>query len=337
MKLRRTLITAIIAVAAASLAATGSAGPITTSPSATKIAYFTYDARDNGFDVMLMNSTATGAVNLTHDGTAMKNVDPNFSPNGLKIAFTKYNALGGADIFAVNATGKGLVNLTGGPALLSRTVNIHPTWAPDGSIVFASNRDGNFDLYRIGVPSVTNSIVRMTKTEAPVQNLDPDYSANGKMLVFSRTASLSVLPMGASLLSMVAVPGAIPTKVTQGVAGLGDRGAAWSPDGRQIAFYSDRAGNNDLYVIGRDGSGMRKLTSSTASDREPTWSPDGYGLAFLSDRTGSTELWAMSTIGLSIGDPPAWQLTFDKLVKGAPDWQPASPVSTPPRVPTLMP
>ena len=110
MKFRRTLITAIIAVAAAGLAATGSAGPIAIGPpTSSQIAYFSFDSRDKGLDVMLVKANGTGTTNITHDGTAKQNVDPNWSANGLKVAFTRYNMNGGSSIMVVNANGKGLV------------------------------------------------------------------------------------------------------------------------------------------------------------------------------------------------------------------------------------
>ena len=329
MKLRRTLITAVIAVAAAALAATGSAGPIPNGhgPSLNKIAFFSFDARDNGLDVMLLNTDGTGGTNITHDGTAKQNVDPNWSANGLKVAFTRYNMNGGSSIMVVNANGKGLVNLTG-PGLNSHVLNVHPTWSPDGSIVFASNRDGNFDLYRIGLVATTQ-LVRMTKTAAPVQNLDPDYSASGKLLVFSRTNALPTHVMPAALYWMRSIPNSPATQLTKPWAGVGDRGPAFSPDGRQIAFYSDRAGNNDLYVVNLNGSGLTQLTTTKSSDREPSWSPAGTSLVFLSDRTTRTELWMTTLVSVGPGGPLVWQFTFDKINKGAPDWQPLGPVPGP--------
>ena len=332
MKFRRTLMTAIIAVAAAALAATVSAGSIAIGPpSASQIAYFSFDSRDKGLDVMLVKTDGTGGPNITHDGTAKQNVDPNWSANGLKVAFTRYNANGGSSIMVVNANGKGLVNLTG-PSFGSRVLNVHPTFAPDGSIVFASNRDGNFDLYRIGL-TVTNQLVRMTKTAAPVQNLDPDYSANGKLLVFSRVRSLATQPMPAALYWMKSIPNSPAVQLTKPLKGAGDRGAAWSPDGRHVAFYSDRAGNNDLYMIDFAVAAAVgrpiQLTFTKAADREPSWSPRGDSLVFLSDRSTYTELWMTSIIGMGPGPLPAWQVTFDKINKGAPDWQPFGPVPTP--------
>lgn len=319
MKLRRTLITAIIAVFGATLATAGSASPVAGIPTTAKIAYTNFDARDKGFDVMLARTDGSDVTNITHDGTVKRNVDPNWSADGLKIGYTSYNGYGGADIMVVNANGKGTVNLTG-PSVRPGILNIHPTWSPDGSIVFASNRGGNFDLYRIGI-AATDGLVRMTKTAAPIQNLEPDYSADGKMLVFSRGA-VSITGPGVSLFTMRAIPNAPATRLTKAVSGLGDRGAAWSPSGRQIAFYSDRAGNSDLYLVNPDSSGLRQLTFNKANDSQPSWSPDGTTLVFVSDRSDYTELWMTSLVGASPGEPPAWEITFDKQLKGAPDWQP---------------
>ena len=48
---------------------------------------------------------------------------------------------------------------------------------------------------------------------------------------------------------------------------------AWSPDGRKIAFVSERDGNPEIYVMNTDGSGQRNLTRSPADDRLVAWSP----------------------------------------------------------------
>ena len=51
---------------------------------------------------------------------------------------------------------------------------------------------------------------------------------------------------------------------------------AWSPDGRWLAFRSDRVGSRGLYVVGVDGRGLRRLGDGSS----PDWSPDGERIAF---------------------------------------------------------
>jgi Tol biopolymer transport system component len=57
----------------------------------------------------------------------------------------------------------------------------------------------------------------------------------------------------------------------------------WSPDGRQIAFTSDRSGSTEVWVINRDGSGLRQITQRPGAHYS-IWSPDGSRIAFATHR-----------------------------------------------------
>lgn len=65
-----------------------------------------------------------------------------------------------------------------------------------------------------------------------------------------------------------------------------DIDGAWSPEGKLVAFASNRSGNYDIFVMNDDGSNVRQLTSDGADDTQPRWSPDGTKIVFTSKKDG---------------------------------------------------
>jgi Tol biopolymer transport system component len=63
---------------------------------------------------------------------------------------------------------------------------------------------------------------------------------------------------------------------------------SWSPDGKQLVFTGDDGGLTDLFIIGADGTGLRRLTHDKYADLQPAWSPDGRTIAFVTDRGPET-------------------------------------------------
>ena len=85
------------------------------------------------------------------------------------------------------------------------------------------------------------------------------------------------------------------TQTTEGEAG--GNSPAWSPDGRWIAFTSDRRGDQEVYFMRPDGSEIRQLSHSDHDDRVASWSPDGQQLVFVSNRDGNWEIYRMERDG----------------------------------------
>ncbi len=59
-----------------------------------------------------------------------------------------------------------------------------------------------------------------------------------------------------------------------------DRQPRWSPDGKRIAFFSDRSGKWEIWTINSDGSGLKQLTYAPGGATNPQWSPDGTRLVY---------------------------------------------------------
>ncbi|MEK7703854.1 MAG: S9 family peptidase, partial [Myxococcota bacterium] len=81
---------------------------------------------------------------------------------------------------------------------------------------------------------------------------------------------------------------------------------AVSPDGKQVAYvvrqtdFEQNRGRTDIYLIGIDGKGERRLTSHPDNDNEPRWAPDGKSIYFVSTRSGSSQVWRLPLDG---GEP----------------------------------
>jgi TolB protein len=78
-------------------------------------------------------------------------------------------------------------------------------------------------------------------------------------------------------------------------------GAAYSPDGRQVAFHSDRDGNFEIYVMRADGAAVRRVTDDPGVDQAPAWSRDGTQLVFMSNRANKDfDIYRMNADGTGV-------------------------------------
>ncbi|MGH9174242.1 MAG: TolB family protein, partial [Vicinamibacterales bacterium] len=110
---------------------------------------------------------------------------------------------------------------------------------------------------------------------------------------------------------VVPTAGGREVSITTGIALGGQANLAWSPDSRFIAFEND----DDIWVVGRDGQNLRRLTHHPATDSGPVWSPDGTRIAFFADRNGNSEIYVVNADGTGLANltktpddefKPAW-------------------------------
>ncbi len=135
-----------------------------------------------------------------------------------------------------------------------------------------------------------------------------DVSPDGKSLVFDMLGDLYVLP----------IAGGQARALTHSIAW--EQQARFSPDGRQIAFISDAAGGDNVWVMNVDGSGARAVTKEDYRLlNNPVWHPNGRYIAARKHYTGSRsagsgEIWlyhvdgvAANNKGLQLNEKPNWQ------------------------------
>ena len=106
---------------------------------------------------------------------------------------------------------------------------------------------------------------------SPAQSLDP-------MIAFSSSRESHD---GNHDIFIMMADGSQPRNLTKHLASE-DNSPAWSPDGRKIAFTSERDKNFEVYVMDADGENPVRLTRDPGSDGAPCWSPDRTKIVFES-------------------------------------------------------
>ncbi len=91
----------------------------------------------------------------------------------------------------------------------------------------------------------------------------------------------------------------------------------WSPDGTKIAFFANRSGDHDIWLMDANGQNQFALTNGASDDRRPSWSSDGEWLVYDSLREGNRNIWIISVNG---GEPT--QLTFTPGFDSFPSFSP---------------
>jgi Tol biopolymer transport system component len=154
-----------------------------------------------------------------------------------------------------------------------------PAWSPDGSrLVFAAQSSGE-DAWGLYLADAQGQLIGPV-LEDSLPMTSPSWSADGALLLFERWLEDSPNP-DSEIFTLRLEEGG-PHRLPGSPAFEGS--ARFSPDGSQIVFTSQRAGQSDIYRMNADGSGLQRLTRGGSSEVDPAWSPDGQWIVFASNR-----------------------------------------------------
>jgi Tol biopolymer transport system component len=170
----------------------------------------------------------------------------------------------------------------------------------------------------------TDALVQVSPTsEISEEPVVPRANARSIVARAAATVLLAAAVGGVALLARL--PGrreavdvtAVPTRVT--ISGGNNTAPAIAPDGRAVAFASDRTNSLEIYVVGlAPGSEEVAITHDGGQSMQPDWSPDGRWIAFHSRRRGG--VWIVPSTGgtprqvVDRGSSPAWSPDSERLV-----------------------
>lgn len=221
--------------------APGSAGP---GASAEGVIMFSGRAPGSAFGLLTVD-VATGELGGVPGSDVGQPEGAAWSPDGTRIAFSLEDEPG---IYVMDADGSDLRQIS--------DVGRDPVWSPDGSrVAFTWHGETDDAIHIVDAEGVTTTWI--------ARGGWPSWSPDGSELVYSDRGILMI---------QQADPDASPRPLGVAMGGRPD----WSPDGSQIVFVGD----NGLFVVAPNGSGLTHVRAEPGLYLDPRWSPDGSMIAF---------------------------------------------------------
>lgn len=247
------------------------------SPDGTRVAFENWPSSSETW-IYVMNADGTDVTQLT------EGIHPVWSPDGLKIGFCiKETVSDGGEIWVMNEDGTDLYCLLC-PSIEGSYYMF--SWSPDGTQIAYSCRP-SWPAMSVGEPHIyvadaDGTDPRLLPLGSKVgQALEPTWSPDGTQIAFRMSEWISPEGVQDSEIYAIRADGTetSPRQLTDNDF-EDDYSPAWSPDGRQIAFATDRddpgGGDYEIYVMNVDGTGQANLTDDPAYDATPAWGIGGH-------------------------------------------------------------
>lgn len=239
------------------------------------------------------------------------------------------------------------------PVTSNASINIDPTWTPDGSgVVYMSYAE---DYPFVYYENVYNQTMRVL-SKRPGLNAFPAVSPDGKKIALTLSLNgnpeIYVLDFNGGIMNRVTFDPAVDTSPT------------WAPDNTRLAFVSDRSGTPQIYVVNSRGGTpkrityqgsyntspdwsptpgseiivysslygknaelcivdtstgfQRRLTTTLESEDQPTWAPDGIHISYTLTQNYRSDIYFMD-----VRDEIPFRITSDINDSSSPDWGPS--------------
>jgi Tol biopolymer transport system component len=279
------------------------------SPDGTRIAFTSF--RDGQQEVYVMQADGSQQTRLT-TSTRWAEI-PTWSPDGTRLAYAQNGEIVLYDL--TTATSTAITARQAG----ERAYN-EPVWSPDGTqVAFWQAPIGAGAVFLADLTS--GQITRLT------DGIRPRWSPDGTTILFEQSVPTENLTIGRTDLFRINVDGSGLVNLTQN-PDIDDWWAAWSPDGRQIAFSQGISQESvHIAVMQANGSLPRQLPRAepelpytSLADMQPTWSLDGRYIAFV--RIRHTNASSLAGIHLMRADGTGEERVLAGGGNSHPAWQP---------------
>jgi Tol biopolymer transport system component/DNA-binding winged helix-turn-helix (wHTH) protein len=253
--------------------------------------------------IFLLSLEDSTARRLTEPPPLSEDWGPTFSADGQKVVFVRSHETGfPAEIMSIPTSGGETTRIAAEQARIIGP----PQWSSDGrSIIFSSDRGSHPGIWRVST-EVRDSAVQINDN-----GWYPAVSRKGYRLAYQRlTRGLNIWQMDLSSPGreeQILVPSTSETD--QGP------GPQFSPDGKKLAYMSDRSGSMEIWVSNRDGSNPFQLTAVGGAGT-PRWSPNSQAVAFDAKGRRGSAIYAASLQG--VGGPR--MLVPDDNANVCPSW-----------------
>jgi eukaryotic-like serine/threonine-protein kinase len=245
--------------------------------------------------LVLISSTTGRKRRLTYQPAAVDaDLSPSFSPDGRYLAYARHLSVAVADIYVLDVPKEAGPGTEAQQLTHWNRMNRSPVWSVDGKEVFFVGDEPRIGPRIWRAPAFGRGEARRIN-QIGERSTSIALSPRSKRLVYSKEmADWNIWRLDLARASRARTQtGELSSRVIAST--YEDGQPQYSPDGKHIAFQSDRSGDLEIWIANGDGSSPRQLTHLHAKiSGYPRWSPDGKYIVFHSRLNGYANLYSVT-------------------------------------------